>query len=422
MRETVWQPRPCMSEAEEDPVVSRLEERTQQLEKRLENLERHDEPEKKEGGDKPEKKEDAGKPQKKKKRIVFVIVAILVILAALAVGIPWYLHSLDFEKTDDAFIEGHIVRLDPKVAAYVTAVHGDDNGEVTKGDLLIELDPRDFQVALDRANSQVLQANAAVGASRAAVVQADAQVMQSQAKLETQRAAVTRASTQSELARVTFGRNEKLSQDNPRAVSREAIDNARAAQATAQGDLDAAKAELAAAGAMVKSSEAAVESAKAQVTVSEAEVVTARSGVTNAELQLGYTKIYAPVSGRITRKAVEPGDYVGVNQALLLLVPPEMWVTANFKETQLTHIRPGQPVEIRVDAFPDHNFRGKIDSVQRGSGARFSLLPPENATGNFVKVVQRVPVKIRFDQDARDLPMLGPGMSVEPKVDISNAR
>jgi membrane fusion protein (multidrug efflux system) len=137
-----------------------------------------------------------------------------------------------------------------------------------------------------------------------------------------------------------------------------------------------------------------------------------------AELQLSYTKIYAPVSGRITRRTVEVGDYVEVGQELTAIVPDDLYVTANYKETQLTLMRPGQPVEIRIDAFPKKVFKGRVDSIQRGSGAAFSLLPPENATGNYVKIVQRVPVKIVFDEPPDPAYPLGPGMSVVPEVRI----
>jgi membrane fusion protein (multidrug efflux system) len=137
-----------------------------------------------------------------------------------------------------------------------------------------------------------------------------------------------------------------------------------------------------------------------------------------AELQLSYTKIYAPVCGRVTRRSVEVGDYVGIGQELMAIVPDDVYVTANFKETQLTYMRPGQPVEIRIDAFPKKRFTGHVDSIQRGSGAAFSLLPPENATGNYVKIVQRVPVKIVFDEPPDPSYPIGPGMSVVPEVKI----
>jgi membrane fusion protein (multidrug efflux system) len=140
--------------------------------------------------------------------------------------------------------------------------------------------------------------------------------------------------------------------------------------------------------------------------------------VRQAELDLSYTKLYAPAAGRITRKSVEPGNYVQVGQTLFSIVPQPVWVVANFKETQLTHIRPGQPVDIRVDAYPDTAFRGRVDSIQAGSGAAFSLLPPENATGNYVKVVQRVPVKILLDGPPDPAHVLGPGMSVVPTVQV----
>jgi membrane fusion protein (multidrug efflux system) len=154
------------------------------------------------------------------------------------------------------------------------------------------------------------------------------------------------------------------------------------------------------------------------VQTASADIEQAKANVLQAQLNLSYTKIYAPEDGRVTKKAVEEGTFVQVGQALLALVPQDFWVTANFKETQLAQMQVGQPVAIKVDAYPDKVFKGHVDSFQTGTGARFSLLPPENATGNYVKVVQRVPVKIVFDEQPDPQHPLGPGMSVEPEVEV----
>ncbi|MGH9807184.1 MAG: HlyD family secretion protein, partial [Terriglobia bacterium] len=159
----------------------------------------------------------------------------------------------------------------------------------------------------------------------------------------------------------------------------------------------------------------------AQVVAARAEVSEAEAELHQAELQESYTKITAPEAGRVTNKSVEPGDYVQVGQPLFAIVSPQVWVTANFKETQLTDMRPGQPAEVEVDAYPSRALRGHVDSIQAGSGARFSLLPPENATGNFVKVVQRVPVKIVFDEQPGVPRVLGPGMSAVPEVKVKGS-
>jgi membrane fusion protein (multidrug efflux system) len=155
-----------------------------------------------------------------------------------------------------------------------------------------------------------------------------------------------------------------------------------------------------------------------QVAVANARVAEARATAEQGKLNLSYTKIYAPQSGRVVNKSVEEGEYIKVGQALMAIVPQDVWVVANFKETQLKYMQPGQEVKIRIDAYPQKAFRGHVDSIQSGTGAAFSLLPPENATGNYVKVVQRVPVKIVFDSDPNETKMLSPGMSVRPEVKI----
>ncbi len=365
----------------------------------------------------PQKGQGGGR----RRRVILLVLGALLVVG-LVFGVPWYLHSLNYESTDDAFVEGHVVRIDPKVAAYVKAVHFDDNFLVKQGDLLVELDPRDFDVALDRAKTQLAQSQAQVLRSKAGLEQSQAQLVQAQAQVELQGAQLLQTQAQFDLAQINFNRNNSLYGRDIKAIAKEQVDTTSANFNGAKGTLDAAKASLSAAKASLGATQASVDASQAQLAAAEADARTAEVAVRDAELQISYTKIYAPVSGKVTQKAVEPGDYVTVNQALVSLVPPVVWVTANFKETQLTHMKEGQPVDIHVDPFPDRAFKGKVDSIQRGTGARFSLLPPENATGNYVKVVQRVPVKITFETDGGNLPTLGPGMSVEPTVDVSSGR
>jgi membrane fusion protein (multidrug efflux system) len=268
------------------------------------------------------------------------------VVALAVVGPRYYRYAVAHESTDDAFIEGHVIPISPKVASHVARVLVDDNQHVNIGDLLVELDPRDFQ-------AQVAQARANLAAAQAEAVRARADAL----------------------------RYEELLRD----------------QAVSRQDVDTAVARNRAAAAQIAQLEAALR---------------------EAELNLSYARILAPETGRVTRKSVEPGSYVQVGQALFSIVPDRLWVVANFKESQLRYMRPGQPAAIVLDAYPDHILRGHVDSIQRGSGARFSLLPPENATGNYVKVVQRVPVKIVFDQPPDPARPLGPGMSVEPTVKV----
>ena len=247
-----------------------------------------------------------------------------------------------------------------------------------------------------------MQAQAQVKQAEAGADQAKAQVVQAQAELA-QRAA------QFEIARINYERNSSLYQKDLRAVAKEDVD-------TTKANFDAAQATLAGSQASVTAAAAAAgESAAAQVGAAQAAVHVAEAAVDNADLQLSYTRIIAAESGRITRKNVDVGTYVQPAQTLFAVVNHNVWVTANFKETQLARMKDGQPVTIQVDAYPGRKLHGHVESVQLGSGSRFSLLPAENATGNFVKVVQRIPVKIILDESPEVLARLGPGMSVEPK-------
>jgi membrane fusion protein, multidrug efflux system len=297
--------------------------------------------------------ESGDRSGKDKKRSLFrrpgVIIAIAVLaIVAIGYGSVALFHSFTHESTDDAFIDVHFVSVAPKIAGRVAVVHADDNQLVKKDDVLVEIDPRDFQVAL-------AQAKANLAKDKATQVQANV--------------------------------NEKRAQDlfTKRVIS------------TQERDTNIATSDSTKAG--VEADEAAVE---------------------QAELNLSYTKIKAPIGGYVTKEAVAVGDYLQVGQALMSLVPPRVWVIANFKETQLRNMQPGQPVDISVDAYQGLKLRGRVDSIQAGSGAAFSMLPPENATGNYVKVVQRVPVKIVLDEEHQVQRVLGPGMSVVPTVTVSD--
>jgi len=327
-------------------------------------------------------------PKKSPRRTWLIALGALVAVLLLATGFTYYSYASGYESTDDAFIEGHISQISPKVSGHVLAVHIDDNQLVKAGDLLVEIDPRDFQarVALARAALETSIAQTALTQQRLA--QAQAQVIAAQAE-------ATRADTDQ-------GRSAELLRRD--LIARQEFDHATA-------DAHTTAAQLTSARANEQASVAAVRQAESQV-------VEARAALQSAELELSYTKIYAPLSGRVTRKAVEVGALVQPGQALFAIVPNDFWVIANFKETQLARMRPGQPVEIKVDALRRVRFQGHVDSIQSGAGARFSLLPPENATGNYVKVVQRVPVKIVFDRSDFAAYPLGPGMSVVPKVNV----
>jgi membrane fusion protein (multidrug efflux system) len=328
------------------------------------------------------------------------IIGILVI-AGIGVGITmWWLHARLFESTDDAFIDTHIVLVAPQVAGRVDQVLIKDNQDVEKGQLLVKIDPADYQVSLAMAQAALAEAQGKLQQAEAqkAVAEANAQ----QAKAQVQVVQANARNAQQELQRY-----QKLSSA---AVSQQQVDSATAAAASSAAQVEAAQKQAAAAAAEANAAVTAIATAKAAVGSAQAKI-------DQAKLRLSYTEIRAPEAGHVTRKSVVPGNYVETGQQLMAIVPRDVWVTANFKETQLTDMKPGQPVDISVDAFPDLDLHGRVDSIQAGSGAVFSLLPPQNATGNYVKVVQRVPVKITFDE-LPDHPRLAPGLSVEPKVKV----
>jgi membrane fusion protein (multidrug efflux system) len=328
----------------------------------------------------------------------FAIGAILFMVAAI--GLYFYLPGLWLVATDDAYVNAHVVSIVPKVAAYVSKLHVNDNSKVTRDDLLLELDPRDFAVAVDMANADLKSAQASIANIEAQIREQQAVVAESKSVVDGDQAVVDFAQQQLDryksLATSGSGTVERLQQAESDVGQR---------RATLQHDL------------------AALDAARAHQSVLETQLMQARASterqqaaLAQAKLNLSYTTIRASDGGSVTNKTVEVGNYVQPGQVLFSVVPDELYITANFKETQLTDVRPGQRVAVRVDAFPSLRLRGRVDSIQRGTGSQFALLPPENATGNFVKVVQRVPVKITFDDPGEALRWISPGMSVEARI------
>jgi membrane fusion protein, multidrug efflux system len=335
------------------------------------------------------------------RRLLGIVGALVVGLGVIVVGTIYWLHSRSFENTDDAFVDGYVTQMAPQVAGRVTGLQFVDNEHVTAGQVLLLIDPRDYQVKLDQVTAQ--RANA-----EAAVEQARAQLAVQRANLDQSRANVQVAESDLVQARQDY---ERFTSIDPHAVTRQQVDNATATFRSAQAKLDAAH-------QTVEGANAQVAAAAAQQRAAETQVRAADANVAAAELQLSYCTIVAPVTGRIGHRTVDVGNYVNPGQALFAIVQDDMWVTANFKETQLADIRPGQPVDISIDAIPSTKFRGRVDSFQPGSGTEFSVLPAENATGNFVKIVQRLPVKIVFDDDRLKNYRVSPGLSVEPSVRV----
>jgi len=427
------------------------------------------------------------------RRLVYIIVAAILAIGGGLVGIWYYLYAEAHEWTDDAFVAGHIVPVSSRVPGRVIKIHFKDNQSVAKDALLVEIDPRDFEVRLAQARAglesaklqektarlslalaktvtaaSIAQARGGVGQATAGLEMAKAGVAVARSKLNQADAAVAAAKATAEAAKATVGAAEadavRTAADLKRyeelvaakRISPQQFDAATAAARAAAAKSDAANKQAAAAEAGIAASEAerqaaadALKVAEAQVGQAEAKIVeqkghlddanaapdrvaaaesqlaTAASEVKRlealvqqADLELSYTKIFAPESGYLARRTVEEGAFFQVGQAMVSLVPENVWVVANFKETAVGRLKAGQPVAITVDAYPGLVFRGRVDSVQAGSGAVFSLLPPENATGNFVKIVQRVPVKIVLDDPPDPDHLLAPGMSVIPLVDL----
>jgi membrane fusion protein (multidrug efflux system) len=342
-------------------------------------------------------------PPRKKRRLVPLIIAALVLIVIAAAGVAIYIKFIEpFETTDDAFIAGNVPFVSARVSGPVVRLWVDDNQRVKVGDPILEIDDSDYQ-------TQLAQAQANLVSAKDHVLQAKAQITVDEAKAEQQQAAIAGAQAVADRAKADEARYQSV-QSN--AVSRTQVDLAQTTAVSTSSNVEVARDQAKAAAAQVDLDRADLETATAQVGQSEA-------GLRQAELNISYTKVRAPATGRITHRTVEQGAYISVGQSLLAIVPDNVWVVANFKETQLKRIKPGQPVSVEIDAYPGRKFKAKVDSLQAGSGANFSLLPPENAVGNYVKVVQRVPVKIVFDESLNESELdIAPGMSVEPKVTV----
>ncbi|WP_346352929.1 HlyD family secretion protein [Azotosporobacter soli] len=338
------------------------------------------------------------------------IIIVLLITAAAGGGYS-YLHRGEI-STDDAAIEGRNIVIMPKVQGYVKTLNINDNQMVKAGDVLLEIDPTDYLIKRDRALAALTAARAAADVTqnnlKTTVVAAPSNVDSAEAQVAAAEAVWKKSAADRQRMEQLFSTG---------ACSRQQLDQAVASEQSDRASLDKVAANYRSAntaGSVVGAAQGSSAQAMAQVKQAEADLAQAESDLAN-------TKIVAPIDGRITKRSVEAGNYVQIGQQLGSLVGTELWVTANFKETQLEQMRPGQTVDIVIDAYPDVKLQGKIDSFQAGTGARFSLFPAENATGNFVKTVQRVPIKITLDTLPDDGIHLGPGMSVIPTVHTAKA-
>jgi membrane fusion protein, multidrug efflux system len=349
---------------------------------------------------------------------LFVWPATVVLAVLLFFALNYLVAFLTHESTDDAFIAAHVVSVAPRVAGQVAAVHVLDNQLVRSNELLVEIDPADYattaaqkQAAADAQEANYKTVLAALDLMAVKVATARATADQSKADADAAEATDARA-------QADFRRMDTLRKANT--ISQQEFDAAQAAVREADANLAAAKQKAIADISKVQEAKAAQTATEASAAMALATFRQSQTTVKSAQLDLSYTKIFAPCDGRVTRKMVEAGDYVQVGEQLMSVVPTNVWVVANFKESQLKEMKPGQPAIVEIDALGGKKFRAHVDSIQAGSGAAFSLLPPENATGNFVKVVQRVPVKILFDEPLPADHTIGPGLSVMPSVRVSD--
>lgn len=401
--------------------------------------------------DKPEDQKTEEPPRKRRRLGPAGWLILIAVLVAVGVGgFFFWRHLQTYESTDDAQIDGDIYPITSRIAGTVRTVHADDNQEVRAGDLLVELDPSDYDVALAQARAALTESRTQVAVAQpnvpitstttettvtstaAELAGASAQVAAAEREREVSLAQVRQAEAENVKAQADLARFRQLVEKDE--ISRQQYDQAEANAKATAAQVEARRAAVGAAARNVDAAEARARQAEtrqaearavrpAQIAVQNALVRSREASaerqqtlVNQALLNVSYTKIFAPVSGVIGRKNVQPGQHVTAGQQLMVDVPlDDVWVTANFKETQLKRMRPQQRVSLRVDAY-DKEFEGYLESLAPASGARFSLLPPENATGNYVKVVQRVPVRIRLKPGQDPEHRLRPGMSVEPTV------
>ncbi|WP_409189828.1 HlyD family secretion protein [Bradyrhizobium sp. RDM4] len=329
----------------------------------------------------------------------------MLLLATVGLGYLYWDYTGHFESTDDAFVAARQFSIAPKVSGYVTSVAVTDNQHVNAGDVIARIDDRDYRIALAQAQAQV-------AGTQASIQNIDAQINVQQAQISAGQAQLSQAE-----AALVFAQQQATRYEDLMKTGSGTIQNAQ--QYSSQ--LRQQQAALASAQATLKVAQRQLESLKAQRESAVANLAQAQAQRDQTQLNLSYTTVTAAQAGRIVNLGAAVGEYAQQGTALSTFVPDDIWVTANFKETQLDDMRPGEAVWLKIDAYPELSIAGRVASVQPGSGPAFSLLPPENATGNYVKIVQRVPVKIVMDNPPADV-ALGPGMSVVPTVRIDPDR
>lgn len=363
---------------------------------------RHGDKQKDEKDDKNGKDDGRKKPKSRLPIIILIAVAVIAVIG----GLVYWLMTRNQVSTDDAYTEGNAVSIAPKVSGYVIENRIDDNVFVHAGDLLLKIDPRDYSVARDQA-----QANLDAALAQQATAAVDLQTTRVRAPANLSQAQAQLLQAQASLAQ---SQNDSRRQHgvDPRATTQTNLDQASTAVRTGEANVKSAEAQVSVA-SLVKET---IRTAEANLEQRAAQVEQARANLAQAQLNLSYTDVKAPQDGQITRRNVDLGTFAQAGQQVFYLVTRDVWVVANFKETQLDRMRVGQLVDVKVDAYSQLHLNGHIESIQGGSGARFTAFPDENATGNFVKIVRRVPVKIVIDHGLEHWPFLPLGLSVQPTV------
>jgi membrane fusion protein (multidrug efflux system) len=346
----------------------------------------------------------------------FIIFPVLILLGVVV--LYFYLQYKKFHiTTDDAFVDGRIYVIASKIPGTVKALYVNDNQSIKKNDLILEIDPVDYEVKVKEARAGFQAERERLSEIRNRVDTAKRQLTEVIASLEAACANVELQKANLELAKVNLQRSESLLQKE--AIPRQQYDNAKTAYEVAVAQVKAAQDMLKQLEASIETQRALIKQTESSLPTQEAQIRQKEATLKGTEFNLGYTKIYAPTDGYITKRTVEIGNQIQTGQPLMAVVPlaqRDIWITANYKETQLEKVKPGQEVEIKVDTFPGKKFYGRVDSIMSGTGVVFSLFPPENATGNYVKVVQRIPVKIILDKGADPNHTLRIGMSVVPTI------
>jgi membrane fusion protein (multidrug efflux system) len=354
--------------------------------------------------------------QRRKKKAAFILFPIIIIIGAVTLYL--YLHYKKTHiSTDDAFVDGRIHAIASKVPGTVKTLYINDNQFVKKNDPILQIDPVDYEVKVKEAQAGFQAEREKLSELQDRVNTAKRQLTEVIASLEAAHANVELQKANIELAKVNLQRSESLLKKE--AIPRQQYDNAKTAYEVAVAQVKAAQDMFKQLEASVETQRALIKQAESSLPTQEAQIRQKEATLKGTELNLGYTKIYAPTDGYITKRTVETGNQIQAGQPLMAVVPlaqEYIWITANYKETDLENVKPGQKVEIKVDTYPGKTFHGRVHSIMAGTGAVFSLFPPENATGNFVKVVQRIPVKIVLESGEDPKHLLRIGMSVQPTI------